>query len=56
MYGHQQECARQAEARCETQDLEKRLAELYSCLDGGEDCADLTAPRGAPACAERGAL
>lgn len=47
MYGHQQECARKAEERCSMQDLEKRLAELYAGLEGGEDCADLTAPRGA---------
>ena len=47
MYGHLQECARKAEERCAVQDLEKRLAQLYAGIDGGEDCADLTAPRGA---------
>jgi hypothetical protein len=46
MYGHQQECARKAEERCTTQDLEKRLAQLYAGLEGGEDCADLTSTRG----------
>ena len=47
MYGHMQECARKAEERCAVQDLEKRLAQLYAGIEGGEDCADLTAPRGA---------
>ena len=60
MYGHLQECARKAEERAATQDLEKRLAELYACVEGGEDCADLTAPRGtrarfAPRCNARDA-
>lgn len=49
MYGWTQECKRQQELSCEQQDLEKRLAELYSTVDGGADaCADLTAPRGEP--------
>ena len=47
MYGHLQECARKAAERHGTQDLEKRLAQLYAGLEGGEDCADLTGPRGA---------
>ena len=63
MYGHLQECARKAEEQCAVQDLEKRLAQLYAGIEGGEDCADLTAPRGAcsgcpvaarNACARRG--
>lgn len=45
-YGHAQEVlAKQAE-RCEQQDLEKRLAEIYAGIEGGEDASDLTAPRG----------
>ncbi len=47
MYAHQQACARKAAERCEVQDLERRLAEIYAGIEGGEDAADLTAPRGA---------
>jgi hypothetical protein len=47
MYGHQQECARKAAERCETQDLEARLARIYAAIEGGDDAADMTAPRGA---------
>ena len=48
MYGWKQECARKETLRVETEDLEKRLAEIYGGIEGGvERCADLTAPRGA---------
>ncbi len=46
-YGYKQEVLRLQEERCEQQDLEKRLAEIYARIDGGEDASDLTAPRGA---------
>lgn len=47
-YGHLQEVQRRQEEACETQDLERRLAEIYSRIEGGDDASDLTAPQGAP--------
>jgi hypothetical protein len=47
MYGHQQDCARKAAERWEVQDLEAKLAHIYAGIEGGEDAADMTAPRGA---------
>ena len=46
-YGHRQEVERTTEFRVETEDLEKKLAEIYARIEGGEDASDLTAPRGA---------
>jgi hypothetical protein len=47
MYGHQQDCARKAAERWEVQDLEAKLAHIYAAIEGGDDAADMTAPRGA---------
>ena len=46
-FGHLQEVQRRQEEACETQDLERRLAEIYSRIEGGDDASDLTAPQGA---------
>ena len=46
-YGRNQSVAKVTELRHETEDLEKQLAEIYARIEGGEDTADLTAPRGA---------
>lgn len=46
-YGHLQDVQLQAEERAEQQDLEKKLAQIYARIDGGEWASDLTAPRGA---------
>ena len=46
-FGRNQAVAKVAELRHETEDLEKQLAEIYARIEGGEDAADLTAPRGA---------
>lgn len=45
-YAHEQECERLLQERCEMEEVERRLATLYAGVPGGEDSADLTAPRG----------
>ena len=46
-YSHQQEVLQRQAERHETEELEKKLADIYARVEGGEDAADLTAPRGA---------
>jgi len=45
-YAHEQDCERLLQERCEMDEVERRLAALYAGVPGGEDCGDLTAPRG----------
>ena len=46
-YAHEQDCEKTVlQERCEMDEVERRLAALYAGVPGGEDCGDLTAPRG----------